>query len=282
MATSASVTVEAVETGIRVVTLNRPDRLNAIDFDLVVDLHDALDEIAADPTVKVAVLTGAGRGFCAGLDLKDHGSPPPPGGHRHLHAGIDGQTFMSNLTVHLRDVPAVVIAAVNGPAFGGGLALACAADLRIASRSARFCSAFIRTGLSGTDIGITYLLPRLVGSAHAYDLILTGRDIDADEALRMGLVSRVVDDEDLLAEAIDVARQMNRYTHSGLVSTKQVLRLTVDSPSLEAAIALEARNQMLVNHAPDVRAHMEAYRQAKTGADRADRADRAADRGDER
>jgi enoyl-CoA hydratase len=263
-----SVTVEAVEAGIRVITLNRPDRLNAINFEMVADLHDALDEIAADPEVKVAVLTGAGRGFCAGLDLKDHGAPPLPGEHRQMHAGIDGQTFMSNLTVHLREVPAVVIAAVNGPAFGGGLAIASACDLRIASTSARFCSAFIRTGLSGTDIGITYLLPRLIGAAHAADLILTGRDIDAAEALRMGLVSRVVDDGALVEEALAIARVMDGYTHSGLVSTKQVLRLAVDSPSLEATIALEARNQMLVNHAPDVQAYMAAYREAKTGAGR--------------
>jgi enoyl-CoA hydratase len=268
MPSAKTVTVEAAGTGVRVVTLNRPDRLNAINFAMVVDLHDALDEIAADPDVKVAVLTGAGRGFCAGLDLKDHGAPPGPGEHRHLHAGIDGQTFMSNLTVHLREVPAVVIAAVNGPAFGGGLALASACDLRIASSSARFCSAFIRTGLSGTDIGITYLLPRLIGAAHAYDLILTGRDIDAAEALRMGLVSRVVDSAVLLDEALAVARTMDAYTHSGLVSTKQVLRLALDSPSLEATIALEARNQMLVNHAPDVQAYMAAYREAKTGATR--------------
>jgi enoyl-CoA hydratase len=268
MAAGASVTIEAVETGIRVLTLNRPDRLNAINFEMVADLHDAIDELAADPAVKVVVLTGAGRAFCAGLDLKDHGAPPPPGGHRHLHAGLDGQTFMSNLTVHLRELPAVVVAAVNGPAFGGGLALACACDLRIASTSGRFCSAFIRTGLSGTDIGITYLLPRLVGAAHAYDLILTGRDIDAGEAHRMGLVSRVVDDEALIDEAITVARQMDRYTHSGLVTTKQVLRLALDSPSLEATIALEARNPMLVNHAPDVQAYMAAYREAKTGAGR--------------
>jgi enoyl-CoA hydratase len=268
MTGAKTVTVEAAGTGVRVVTLNRPDRLNAINFEMVADLHDALDEIAADPDVKVAVLTGAGRGFCAGLDLKDHGAPPGPGEHRHLHAGIDGQTFMSNLTVHLREVPAVVIAAVNGPAFGGGLALASACDLRIASSSARFCSAFIRTGLSGTDIGITYLLPRLIGAAHAYDHIHTGRDIDAAEALRMGLVSRVVDSAVLLDEALAVARAMDAYTHSGLVSTKQVLRLALDSPSLEATIALEARNQMLVNHAPDVQAYMTAYREAKTGATR--------------
>src|SRR5436190_21538454 len=119
MPSAKTVTVEAAGTGIRVVTLNRPDRLNAINFEMVADLHDVLDAIAADPDVKVAVLTGAGRGFCAGLDLKDHGAPPRPGEHPHLHAGIDGQTFMSNLTVHLREVPAVVIAAVNGPAFGG-------------------------------------------------------------------------------------------------------------------------------------------------------------------
>ena len=203
---SALVEVTKPELHITVVRLNRPDRLNAISFELVTELHDTFDSIASDIDCKVVIFTGAGRAFCAGLDLKDFGTPPKPGEHRHMSAGVDAQTFMSNLTVRMRDLPQVIIAAVNGPAFGGGLALACAADIRVASDSAKFCSAFIRTGLSGTDIGITYLLPRLIGNANAFDLILTGRDIDAAEALRMGLVSRVVADSELEALALSYAR----------------------------------------------------------------------------
>src|SRR5436309_4628620 len=163
--TVPTVEVLPIEPGIRMIRLNRPERLNALTFEMTAELHDALDQVADDVECKVVVLTGAGRGFCAGLDLKDFGTPPQAGQHRHVHGGIDPQTFMSNLTVHMRDLPQVIVAAVNGPAFGGGLALASAADIRLASDSARFCSAFIRTGLSGTDIGITYLLPKLIGNA---------------------------------------------------------------------------------------------------------------------
>jgi enoyl-CoA hydratase len=261
----ANVEVIEVEPYITMVRLNRPDRLNAISFELVTELHDALDRIANDVDCKVVILTGAGRGFCAGLDLKEFGTPPEPGTHPHMHSGMDAQTFMSNLTVRMRDLPQVIVAAVNGPAFGGGLALACAADIRVASESARFCSAFIRTGLSGTDIGITYLLPRLIGNANAFDLILTGRDIDATEAHHMGLVSRVVPDSELNDLAMDYARRMAAYTSSGLRSTKEVLWHNTEATSLTSALALEIRNQNLMQYAPDVVEYMNAYRQRITG-----------------
>jgi enoyl-CoA hydratase len=260
-----TVEIDAVEPHIRVIRLNRPDRLNALNFELVAALHDALDEVGADAECKVIVLTGAGRGFCAGLDLKDWGSPPGPGEHAHVHVGVDGQAFMSNLTVHMRTTPQVIVAAVNGPAFGGGLALACAADVRIASATARFCSAFIRTGLTGTDIGITYLLPRLIGTARAFDLILSGREIDAAEAERMGLVARVAAADELLDHAMEYARVMAGYTRTGLVMTKEVLWHNVDNPSMTAAIALENRNQNIANRADDVQEFMRTYRQRTTG-----------------
>lgn len=252
---------------IAVITLDRPDRLNAIDFEMVADLHDALDAVGSDRECKVAILTGAGRGFCAGLDLKDYGTPPEPGSHRHFHSGMDAQAFMSNLTVHMRDTPQVLIAAVNGAAFGGGLALACAADLRIAGPSARFCSAFIRTGLSGTDIGITYLLPRLLGNARAFDLILTGRDIDAAEAHRIGLVSEIAEN-DVMTLALAYAERLCGYTRTGLLSTKNVLWHNTEAPNLSAALALEIANQNLAQRAPDVLEHMAKYREQTTGKGR--------------
>jgi enoyl-CoA hydratase len=260
----ATVELERVHPHVVLVRLNRPERLNAIDYALVSDLHDALDRVADDADCKVVVLTGAGRAFCAGLDLKDWGSPPGPGEHRHAHVGIDGQAFMSNLTLHLRATPQVIVAAVNGPAFGGGLALACAADIRMASASARFCAAFIRTGLTGTDIGISYLLPRLIGTSRAFDMILSGREVDAAEAERMGLVSRVAED-DVVGAAIASATTMAGYTRTGLVLTKEVLWHNVDTPSMAAAIAMENRNQTLAGRAPDVQAFMDAYRRRVTG-----------------
>jgi enoyl-CoA hydratase len=254
------------EPAIAEIRLNRPERLNAITFELVAELHTALDDVANDVDCKVVVLTGAGRAFCAGLDLKDWGRPPEPGEHPHVHSGIDPQTFMSNLTVHMRDLPQVIVAAVNGPAYGGGLALACAADIRLASDTASFCSAFIRTGLSGTDIGITYLLPRLLGSARAFDLILTGREIDAAEAERMGLVSAVVEPGALHDAAMERARLLASYTKSGLRTTKEVLWQNLEAPSLQSALALEIRNQNLLQHAPDVQEFMNNYRSGVTGS----------------
>ena len=261
-----TVHVTREEPGIATIMLNRPDRLNALTFEMVADLHDALDVVAGDPDCRVVVLTGAGRGFCAGLDLRDFGTPPATGTHRHMPVGVDAQTFMSNLTVHMRDTPQVIVAAVNGAAFGGGLALACAADIRIAASSATFCSAFIRTGLSGTDIGVTYLLPRLIGASNAYDLILTGRDIDAEEAKQMGLVSRVVETDAVVDQAMAAARTMAGYTAVGLLSTKQVLNHNAAAPSLEAALALEIRNQNGLQSHREVRDYMAAYSKAKTGA----------------
>lgn len=254
-----TIEIEAPADGVRIVRLNRPERLNALDFTMTAELHDALDDIGGDETAKVIVLTGAGRGFCAGLDLRDTGVPPEPGTHHRRHAGTSGQAFIADLTLHLRETPQVVIAAVNGPAYGGGLAIAAACDLRIAAESASFCSAFIRTGLTGTDIGITYFLPRLVGAAHAFDLILTGRTIDAADAERMGLVSRVTSDADLLTTAITMAEGMAAYTTYGLQRTKEVLWHNLDATNAAAAIALENRNQELGILTPEVRDYMAAY-----------------------
>lgn len=261
----ALVEVEPVEPHITKVVLNRPDSLNAITFELVGELYDALDAVAADPDCKVVILTGAGRGFCSGLDLRDWGVPPEPGDRPDFRVGMDAQTYMSNLVVRMRDTPQVIIAAVNGAAYGGGFAFACAADIRVAAPEARFCSAFIRTGLSGTDIGITYLLPHLIGNARAFDLILTGRTIDAAEALDLGIVSKVAESGQVMDLAMDYARTLAGYTASGLRTTKEVLWHATHAPSLEAAIALEARNQNLLQHAPDVQAYMAGYRDAKTG-----------------
>ncbi|MDQ1374951.1 MAG: hypothetical protein QOJ09_2289 [Actinomycetota bacterium] len=254
-----TVEIEQATPHVTIVRLNKPERLNAISFDLVADLHDALDRVAADDDCKVAILTGAGRGFCAGLDLKDWGSTPEPGGHPHYPAGRTGQAFMSNLTQHIRATPQIVIGAVNGAAYGGGFSLALACDLRFASASARFCSAFIKTGLTGTDIGVTYLLPRLIGAARAFDMIVTGRTVDAAEAERMGIVSRVVPDESLLDEVLAVAGTVAGYTSYGLRNTKEVMWHNLDTNNMGAAIALENRNQEIGGSNAEVQAYMRDY-----------------------
>ena len=191
-------------------------------------------------------------------------SLPVPGAHPHMDAAADGQAFVTNLIAHLRDTPQVIVAAVNGPAFGGGMALACASDIRIAASSARFCSASIRTGLSGCEMGMTYTLPRLIGNARAFDLILTGRDIDAGEG-ELGIVSQVVPDEELIDTALAYGRRMAAYTGDGLRTTKKVLWQNIQTPGLDAALTLEINAQMRLNQSAEVQAYMAAYRQATTG-----------------
>jgi enoyl-CoA hydratase len=242
------------------VTLNRPDRLNAMDYELVARLHDALDEVSGDADTRVVILDGAGQGFSAGLDLKDWGAAPTPGEHPHARVGVGFQEFIANLTQHVRQTPQIVVAAVHGAAYGGGLALACAADLRIADRSARFCSAFIRTGLTGTDIGISYLLPRLIGAGRALDMIVTGREVDAVEAERIGLVTRLVADGELSDAALELAGGVAGFTATGLVLTKEVFWHNVDTPTLAAALAMENRNQTIAGRTPEVQEYIRAYR----------------------
>jgi enoyl-CoA hydratase len=261
----STVRIEQPSDAVRIIRLDRPERLNAITFELVADLHDALDAVAADATCKVAVLTGAGRGFCAGLDLKDFGSPPAAGEHPHYPVGTTGQSFMSNLTQHIRATPQIVVAAVNGAAFGGGLSLSLACDLRVAARSATFCSAFIKTGLTGTDIGVTYLLPRLIGASRAFDLIVTGRTVDADAAERLGIVSQVFADDGFLDAALAVADGIATYTGIGLRMTKEVMWANLDTPNMAACIALENRNQELAGQSQEVQDYMRAYRGRITG-----------------
>jgi enoyl-CoA hydratase len=255
----STVEVERPAARIAVVRLHRPEQLNALNYPLVGELYDALDAVAADDDCRVVVLTGAGRAFCAGLDLRDYGMPPEVGAHRHRHAGVSGQGFLANLTQHVHDTPQVVIAAMNGAAFGGGLALACACDLRIAARSASFCSAFIRTGMTGTDVGITCFLPRLIGAARAFDMILTGRTIDAEEAERMGLVSRIYADGELEDAALRLAQEIAAFTSFGLRRTKEVLWHNLEASSVAAAIAMENRNQELAVHEPEVLEYMRSY-----------------------
>lgn len=262
---AGTVVLGPVDAHVRTITLNRPDRLNAMSFEFAADLHDAIDEVAGDRDCKVAILTGAGRGFCAGLDLRDFGAPPKPGEHPHARVGVGGQEFLADLMLGLRALPQVVIAAVNGPAFGGGLALACASDIRLASDQARFCAAFIRTGLSGTDMGISFLLPQIVGGGRAFEMVATGREIDSTEAERIGLVTRVTAPDALLDEASAIATTLAGYTATGLTLTKEAFWHNASSPSLAGAVALENRNQRIAADTPEVREYMAAYAQRHRG-----------------
>jgi enoyl-CoA hydratase len=231
---------------VRLVTLNRPERMNALSFDTVLPLREALSEVAADHDARVAIVTGAGRGFCSGLDLEDAGVPPGIAGLPLSRIATRAMEIFADLVPAMREMNPVVIAAVNGPAYGGGLCLAAGADLRLAGESARFCGAGIRNGLTGTELGVSWILPRLVGAAHAFDLLLTGRELDAREAERIGLVSRVVPDGELLDTALAVAEQICGFSAHGVAMTKRVLWSNLEVGSLRAAMDLESRNQLLV------------------------------------
>jgi enoyl-CoA hydratase len=226
-------------------TLNRPAKLNALSFDLVEEIHEALDEVSTDNTCRVVVLTGAGRGFCSGLDLTAPGPSSAAEGTSGPRSGMRSQERIADLAAKLRRLRQPVIAAVNGPAFGGGFALALACDLRIASQSARLCSQFVKVGIGGCDIGISYTLPRLIGAARAFELMLTARVVDPEEALAIGLVSEVVADEVLVERALDLARLICGYSPFGVEMTKQVMWANLDAPSLEAALHMENRTQIL-------------------------------------
>ena len=249
MASTLEVTYPRPE--IAVLTLNRPDRLNALSYELVEDLHSALDALAVDNGCRVVVLTGAGRGFCSGLDLSTPSPPEAGGGTEFPRSGMRWQERIADLTAKIHRLRQPVIAAVNGAAYGGGFAIALACDIPIASPSARFCTLFIKLGLGGCDIGVSYTLPRIVGAGAAFDLILTARAVDADEALRLGIVSRLA--EDPVQEALAIAETLCGYGKFGVESTKQVLWANLEASSLEAALHLENRSQILSSTSGEMR-----------------------------
>lgn len=259
----ALVDVDSPRPHVRQVTLNRPDRLNAMSIELVIELFDALETVAADNECWVVVLTGAGRAFCSGLDLKDYGVIPNIDGLQVGRIAQRSMRYYSRLVPALRRMPQPVIAAVNGPAYGGGMCLSLAAELRLASTSAVFNATGIVNGLTSTELGASWLLPRLVGAAHANDLLLTGRRVDAADALRMGLVSRVVDDEELLPTALDVAEDMCRFSPYGLAMTKDILWVNLENPSLEAAIEIEDRNQLMLGFTENLPEAIRAFDQGR-------------------
>jgi enoyl-CoA hydratase len=245
--------------GITQLTLSRPDSLNSMTAELVQSLHDHLDAIAVDPEVRVVILTGAGRGFCAGLDLGGYGTAPHTDHLGPTQTGFAVQKHIASLIPHLRSLPQPVIAAVNGPAAGGGFALVLGSDIRLASRAAKFNAAFVRIGLSACDIGTSWLLPRLVGVARAQELMLTGRVFDAEEAYRIGLVVELHDHDALLDAALAKADQVMANAPFGVALTKEGMWTALEIPGMQAAIDLENRQQIMVSATRDHREAMTAF-----------------------
>ncbi|MEY4249318.1 MAG: hypothetical protein RJA87_951 [Pseudomonadota bacterium] len=246
------------------VTLNRPDALNTLNGQMVDDLLDYFGGLYFDRKTRIVVLRGAGRAFCAGLDIKESmEARPDDNAPRGPAAGLLSQRRISEIVMRMRRCQQPIISLVQGPACGGGFALALASDIRIAGESARMNAAFIRIGLSACDIGVSYFLPRLVGVSVASELMLTGRFINAERSLRVGLVSEVVPDADLTKAARAYLDDMVTTSPLGLRLTKECLNMSVDSQSLEAAIAMEDRNQILCSQTADVREGMTAFLQKR-------------------
>ncbi|MBZ4559218.1 enoyl-CoA hydratase/isomerase family protein [Mycobacterium avium subsp. hominissuis] len=235
--------------GVRVLRLNRPHRLNAIDEAMQTELRLVLDDLAADHAVRAVVLTGAGRGFCAGIDMRDFG-PSMVGADAPALERMRFQERMAALAEAVWALPQPVIAAVNGPCVGAGLALCLAADIRICSAAATFANAAILLGLSGAEMGMSYHLPRIVGTGVAADWMLTGRTVSAAEADRRGLVSEVVEPDRLAERAVELARLIAGHAPLGAQLTKRALQVNTDAASLASAMELENRNQVIA-HATD-------------------------------
>jgi enoyl-CoA hydratase len=245
------------------VTLHRPERLNAMSIDLVIALYDALEEVAADNDTWVVVLTGSGRGFCSGLDLKDYGVIPNIDGLSVGRIAQRSMRYYSRLVPLMRRMPQPVIAAVNGPAYGGGFCLALGADIRIASVDAVFNSTGIVNGLTSTELGVSWLLPRLIGASRSNDILLTGRKVDAEEAERIGLVSRVVPADDLVPTALEMAGAMTQFSPYGLAMTKDITWVNLETTSLESAIEIEDRNQLLLGFTENLPEAIRAFDQGR-------------------
>lgn len=245
---------------VTVLTLNRPTRLNALSHGLVRALHSALDELASDLGQQVVVLTGAGRGFCAGTDLKDQAAGARwTEGVGEVQAAYALQEAVASVVVKLRRIPQPVIAVVHGVAAGGGLSLACAADLRIAEPEASFSAAFVKLGVSGGDLGSSWLLPRLIGFDRAAELLYTGRTVDATEAERIGLVSRCVAQGAGLDAAHELAAQITRLAPFSTRMTKSLLNLSRDGMTLEQLIEYENRTQVLMTQTDDFAEGVRAF-----------------------
>jgi enoyl-CoA hydratase len=240
------VRVERPQDAVALVTLDRPERMNSMAFDVMIPLRDALREVSSDNSVRVVVLTGAGTAFCSGADLENPGVVPGIDGLTLPTIALRSMELLDDVILTIRRMHQPVIAAVNGPAIGGGFCLALACDIRLASTTAYFRAAGISNGLTATELGISYLLPRAIGSARAAELMLTGRDLRAEEADRVGLVSQVLDPDGLLPACYDVAARIVGFSRPGIELTKRMLWSSLDASSLAAHIDHEGIARLFV------------------------------------
>jgi len=249
---------EEPEPGIVVLTMNRPAKLNALGAAMVDEMRSALSELGSSKHVRAIVLTGAGRGFCAGADLTgpDYGGNPAVD---DVSAMYVLQEKLASLHHEIHTVRPPVIAAVNGVAVGGGLSLSLASDIRLAAPSAQFGAIFITVGISACDMGTSYFLPRLVGASRAAELMLTGRIFEAAEANEIGLVHEIVEQDALVDRAVEIGLTIARNSPMAVWMTKQTLWQNLDAPSLQHAMGLENRTQIMCSQTGDTLEAMAAF-----------------------
>ena len=243
---------EEIDDDIVLVTLNRPDRLNAITSTMITELERVVAAVDLDPNVRAVIVTGAGRGFCAGLDLQSQGTAPGARGVGPTAGGFMWQDHLATLLEKIHRSRKPWIAAVNGAAVGGGFAMSLASDIRFASTSATFGAVFLKVGVSNCDMGTSYFLPRLVGASRSAELMLTARIFDAAEAGEMGLVVEVVDGRPVVDRALDTARLIRANSPFGTWMTKETMWQTVDAPSLRHALDIENRTQIMCSATGDI------------------------------
>ena len=231
---------------VALVTLNRPERMNSMAFDVMVPLKRVLEDITHDTSVRAVVLTGAGRGFSSGADHKSAGSVPHVDGLTRPGFALRSMEVLDDVILAIRKMHQPVIAAVNGAAIGGGLCLALACDIRVAAAGAYFRAAGINNGLTASELGLSYLLPKAIGTSRAFEVMLTGRDIDAEEADRIGLVSRTVPDGDLLDTCYEMGQRMAAFSRPGIELTKRTLWSGLEAGSLEGHMQAEGLGQLYV------------------------------------
>ncbi len=269
-----TINFELQPNGIGVITLNRPEKLNALSFQMIKDLHSLLDHLMTNLECRVLILKANGKVFCAGLDLKESTilqskKKPPELKEKFfflnapekdvIKAKIYAQMYTSQIIIKMRKIHQPIIALINGAASGAGFALALASDIRIASENARLNNAFIKVGFSGADLGVSYFLPRLIGMSRAAEILYTGRFIDANESKKIGIVSKICKGSELLEEAFKVAENFLEKSPLGLRMTKQALNATMDSPSLDTIAQIENLTQMLCSTSPDIMEGIQSF-----------------------
>lgn len=257
--------LEQPDPQIRLLRFNRPARLNAFTREMVLDFNRHLDALAEDRACRALILTGTGRGFCSGQDVAaaDERNRHAPSG---LVERMHWQQQFAGMSERIRALPQVVVAAVNGPCVGAGMAIALAADVRIVGRSARFFVGAVRLGLTAGESGISYLLPRLIGAARAFEILLSGRPIEADEAERIGLAAQLAEDADLLTAAEQWTRGMLANSPFATQHTKRIMWENLDAASFRAAIELENRSQILASMTEDYKEATGAFTEKRAAS----------------